>query len=277
MTFIYFHSFFIEIGFASITPKQDSSFQYYSNILPQTNNDGSHGTCGEPNVETTSTSKPKKFFKSRNSVPDTEKVHPIDSQMAATSTHIPIDTAPIHSIASTTKKLSLKINKKQSGKPKAIKMPKPEKVIEVKPEKPSKKKKKPTKSEEKGIKQIEQTKPTRVLSRARKAVDYAEQNSRSPTPKTKSNQLNDATTTTTTAAATTTSDTTPLTHYPMQFIENSPQNEFQDNQNIIASSSPSKNSATEHPPIVLRISKVSLYKNRSFVFFLCAEIAFQLK
>lgn len=233
------------LGFASITPKQDASFQYYSNILPHANADGAQGNC-ETSTEAAAAPKPKKFFKSRNSVPDAEQVLALESQLATTSGSAAVEAAPAPPAAD---KISLKISRKQSRKgdaakkAKAPKAPKPEKVVEEKPEKSTKKKKK-TKAEEKPVKTIEQAKPTRVLSRTRKAVDYAEQNSRSPTPKSKPNQASDAT-------------PAPLTHYPTQFEDGQQQADVFDNQNAVASS-PSKNSAAEHPPIVLRISKVSV-------------------
>lgn len=240
-------------GFASITPKQDSSFQYYSNILPQ-------NESAQPSFEATpepvAAPKPKKFFKSRNSVPDAEQIVAIETQIAATSTTLIDDqaTAAFHSQPHATQdKIHTKSSKKQSKKgesTKKVRTPKPPKVqpeLAAKPEKLPKKKKKP-KTDEKPVKQIEQKKPTRVLSRTRKNVDYAERSSRSPSPTSKLRIQ---------SAAAPSSSAFPQCPQMPTFSGDAPQPFDQQHDQHGVASSPSKSMAGDHPPIVLRISKVS--------------------
>lgn len=101
--------------------------------------------------------KPKKFFKSRNIVPATGNLTP------------PTQVDPIQQNA--VPKISLKVNKKLPNTSDEIRKTKVEKA--VKPKKIKKQKDETKMSVEK---------PTRFLSRTRKAVNYMEDRSRSPTP-----------------------------------------------------------------------------------------------
>lgn len=205
--------------------------------MPQSSNDRMLNSFeSSPEAAATAAPKPKKFFKSRNSVPDTEQAQAIESQIAASTPgpaiNDPTSMTPtsVEAERPATEKLSMKINKRQlkktegqPKKPKAMKATKVEKEPPV--EKSPKVKKKNSK-----VENVDQVKPTRVLSRARKTVDYAERNSRSPSPKSRA------------ALA-------------VQPTEIASPNHVEMSREI--DSSPSKNSNTEHPPIVLRISKVS--------------------
>lgn len=162
-------------GFPSFSPKQDGS-----NISPHSSD---NQTTSKPSIDLP---KPKKFFKSRNIAPD------FNSQQFAFSEYQQ-QKSPI---IPATPKLSLKIKlknddtkksksekiKKEKSKDKTKEKEKSkEKVKEKLKEKVKEKvKKKPKLKEEKKLKNEEA--PTRVLSRARKSVNYYEDNSRSQTP-----------------------------------------------------------------------------------------------
>lgn len=259
-------------GFASFSPTQDGSFQY-PNLAPETKLEGSH------TADVTVVPKPKKFFKSRNSVVDTELVS------VAALAETPVAVTALQANASavtlatnieqplpTTSKLSIKISKKSAnGAPKKRKAekaapitPKPEKVAKAeKPPRPEKvaKVKKRTKAEDKPAKPVPDVKPTRILSRTRKAVNYSEDKSRSPSPK---------------SSGVVAAPSLPV-HVPSApcDLETSPIHQAQFNSDgepftpiesqavnplYAVASSPSigKNVAVDHPPIVLRISKVNM-------------------
>lgn len=142
-------------------------------------------------------------------------------------------------------------NTKLIQKQKFQKLVKPEK--QIKPEKASKALKKKSKIIEKASKVVEppKPKPTRILSRTRKTVNYSEEKSRSPSPKPHA------------SAAPQIINISPNQQPSANIIEceNNIPLESQskhltsDTNPIVAS--PTKNLAIEHPPIVLRISKVS--------------------
>lgn len=220
--------------------------------------------------------KPKKFFKSRNAIPEPE-IPPSQSLASASSSSsiynqqnalaflgAPSSDSTV-STASSTKNLKIKINKNQLGKGSFVRKPKAEKVKvekvkvekvkvekvkveKVKAEKPIKVKaikKKPAK-ESKPVKPPEQ--PTRILGRARKTINYSEDKSRSPTP-VRSRP----------AAANFTEPIVPAAAAPfpseLQSI-NAGNANIDEIRSQFTPGSPSKNA--DHPPIVLRISKVCL-------------------
>lgn len=169
------------------------------------------------------TPKPKKFFKSRNSAPETDLAI-INAAFTNANDHKQPATP------ATPNKVSAKVKKEQRKKEEKPKQ-KPEKP--EKPEKPAKAPKKKAKNEEKTAKK---EKPTRVLSRTRKAINYSEDKSRSaspvhvpPTEAAQSSQ--------------------PVASEPPPILDEAATN---------PSASPSKNLIGDHPPIVLRISKVSV-------------------
>lgn len=250
-------------GFASFSPKQET-FQY-SNISPRTSIDSQgHLTPASRSPDVAPVAKPKKFFKSRNAAPETDittasssSIHDQHNTMTFPG-GIPI----IPPINSADKKISIKINKKlldKPRKPKAEKVKvekvkvekvkvekvKVEKVKVVKPKAVKKKEKIDTKP----VKTPEQ--PTRVLGRARKTINYSEDRSRSPTPvrsRTAAVDFVDPIVA-----------STPIQHEPQSETDvsgNSGVEEPKDLQQkvLFSPESPSKNA--EHPPIVLRISKV---------------------
>lgn len=263
-------------GFASFSPNQDASFQYPNNT-PDAVIDGSQA------VDATVVPKPKKFFKSRNSVPDTD----LASVVALAETPIAITALPanasaatlanVHQPHPTTSKVSNKINKKNANS--ATKKTKSEKAIAAaataatanaeKPEKVEKqprpekkaKVKKRTKAEEKPNKVVAEVKPTRILSRTRKAVNYSEDKSRSPSPKRTAIAV-DAPLPVLLQSAQSDLETSPI--HQAQFNSNGEPFTPIESQiiNVIASPpSTSKNLVNEHPPIVLRISKVIQSQN----------------
>lgn len=163
----------------------------------------------------TPVAKPKKFFKSRNSVPDANAIVAAlsDSQMAAAVMGSPSNVASYYSSPNAIHQQQQlqyqqqqsvsypeKTRRKKKGesmkKVKAEKPPKPEKPQKIekppkaekppkveKPAKPPKPEKLPkaTKKKSKASeKAVETPKPTRVLSRTRKVVNYSEDQSRSP-------------------------------------------------------------------------------------------------
>lgn len=165
------------IGYASFSPKQDT---LNPNISPQS---GDGNVTPNAPVPVIDAPKPKKFFKSRNFVPDTTVLPPQPSLLPSA----PL--IPSHHVEKVPK-LNLKLNKKikidatdKSSVPKA----KADKIKteKVKSEKP--KTKKANKSKEKSVDKVTKVKntelPTRVLSRTRKTVNYSENRSRSASPR----------------------------------------------------------------------------------------------
>lgn len=164
--------------------------------------------------------KPKKFFKSRNIVPAT------DNHTA------PTNVDPIQKNA--VPKISLKVNKKIPNASDEIRKPKAEKTV-----KPKKVKK------QKDETKLSAEKPTRVLSRTRKAVNYIEDRSRSPTPggatfaNRVTEEMDELNTSDLKSSA---AETVPAVNDVIPTVDDSDM--------------ASKNVTHEHPPIVLRISKV---------------------
>lgn len=221
--------------------------------------------------------KPKKFFKSRNSVPDTD----VAGIAALAETPVAITALPANASAvatlanvhqqphSSTSKTSTKSNKKNAdgatrktkAEKAATKAEKAEKVEKpAQPEKKAKVKKR-SKAEEKPIKVVPEVKPTRVLSRTRKAVNYSEDKSRSPTP---TRQTIAAPVPPPLPLAHSDLETSPI-HQPQFNSDGEPFTpiESQAIQHLKVGASPpssSKTLATDHPPIVLRISKVIFAK-----------------
>lgn len=165
-----------------------------------------------------------------------------------------------------TKKKKEKLSKSEtsSKKPKAEKAPRPEKP--PKPQKPEKVPKNTKKSLKTVEKLVRPPKPTRVLSRARKIVNYSEEKSRSPTPSSQTKAARNETTPETDAV-----EVAAIIPVPSSEKPNPNQNEFfeTNNENTLKysndeqfqnspSGSPSKNPLGDHPPIVLRISKVGI-------------------
>lgn len=136
------------LGYSSFSPKQEQTHQ---NISLQS------GDTTTQLTQPPDAPKPKKFFKSRNIVPATGNLTP--------PTHVD----PIQQNA--VPKISLKVNKKLPNTSDEIRKPKAEKTV-----KPKKVKK------QKDETKLSVEKPTRFLSRTRKAVNYIEDRSRSPTP-----------------------------------------------------------------------------------------------
>lgn len=174
-------------------------------------------------AQPTNAPKPKKFFKSRNIVPATGNLTP------------PTQVEPIqHAVP----KISLKVNKKQPNASDEIRKTKAEKT--VKPKKVKKQKEESKLSVEK---------PTRVLSRTRKAVNYMEDRSRSPTPNYAgaiaggaglSNRITDEVDQSNVA--------------DLKSLSNENASTAND---VNPAGDDSRNVTHDHPPIVLRISKVS--------------------
>lgn len=165
-------------------------------------------------AESNSVPKPKKFFKSRNSVPDANTIVAAlsDSQMAAAVMGSPSSyySSPVAAyqqqqlqlqqqqqqqsnpgkpkrkkkVGDSPKKLKSEKAPKTEKPPKAEKLPKLEKLPKVekaaKPPKPEKLPKATKKKSKTNVKIVEALKPTRVLSRTRKVVNYSEDQSRSP-------------------------------------------------------------------------------------------------
>lgn len=142
----------------------------------------------------------------------------------------------------------------------AAKAEKPEKVEkQPRPEKKTKVKKRAPKVEEKPAKVVPEVKPTRVLSRTRKAVNYSEDKSRSPSPK----RLEVAGPTVLPPPLPSVQndlETSPIhqAHFNSDGEPFMPIESHAINHLMTAASPPStsKTLATDHPPIVLRISKV---------------------
>lgn len=228
---------FVLKGFASsFSPKQDSS---NVSILPQT----SDVHFAPKQVPISNAPKPKKFFKSRNVVPDTiPKIPTQDIQ----HNQLP---PSIQKIPKINKKL---IKNDEASAPRTktekIKIKKPPKVKEKTLEKPVK------------LQNVE--KPTRVLSRTRKTVNYSENKTPSPPPSatllTEPCPANEHNTTQPEEFQSNDGNHQPISHND-QFSEaiNSPKHQL-------------NNSKNDHPPIVLRISKVSF---SLFLFYFSVSVA----
>lgn len=148
-----------------------------------------------------------------------------------------------------------------SKKSKTEKLPKPESL--PRPQKPQKLEKVPktSKKHAKALEKIvEPSKPTRVLSRARRVVNYSEDKSRSPTPgqHAKANPTGVALN----------PIVNELTSSPIQNCEQTHLSQHEEPNDMkrvaddgnVSEDSPSKIPIGDHPPIVLRISKVSPIK-----------------
>lgn len=172
----------------------------------------------------------------------------------------------------TTSKIKIKINKKNANGTtrktktekvvtKVEKVPKAEKqpILEKKA-----KVKKRTKADEKPIKVVPEVKPTRVLSRTRKTVNYMEDRSRSPSPKRQAIPAPEQFPQPPLPPAQCDLETSPI-HQPQFNSDGEPLApiETQAIDHLKAAASPpstSKILPSEHPPIVLRISKVFIIK-----------------
>lgn len=165
--------------------------------------------------------KPKKFFKSRNIVPATGNLTP------------PTLVDPIQQ--NTVPKLSLKVNK---TKPPSASSDEVRKTKVEKPVKPKKVKK--PKEEVK----LSVEKPTRVLSRARKAVNYMEDGSRSPPLSIYEAAVEAART----SVSRVTDDADHATESRVNETTTADETPADEAKNV---------NVHDHPPIVLRISKVS--------------------
>lgn len=287
-------------GFASFSPNQDPSLQY-SQFSPKSLIDtGITNTVPQsPSNSNNTVAKPKKFFKSRNSVPDANAIVAAlsDSQIGSGVIGSPPSyySSPgavhqlhqqayqQHTVAfpeKTKRKKSVTKSGETPRKAKAEKPPKPEKPPKVekppKPEKPPKVEKpaKPAKAEKlpKATKKkakapeksLEPPKPTRVLSRTRKVVNYSEDQSRSPPRNAQTNHsksepiqepvTNDSVLSSMPATEIANNNLNTLTE------QNLPQSSqsYNDEQYAAAGDSPSKSAVPGPPPIVLRISKVSI-------------------
>lgn len=228
--------------------------------------------------------KPKKFFKSRNSVPDANALALSDSQSMGSPTYMgtPPNVANFYSNQQqhpqyyqqqqpqsvaypekTRRKRSTKTGEspkksKPEKPPKPPKPPKPEKPPKVeKPAKPPKVEKPPKVTKKKGKveKPSDTPKPTRVLSRTRKVVNYSEDQSRSPPRNAQTRQEPPSTETYANDVVTSSMPGAEIAND--NFYNSAEQNQpsYHDEQQLPhPGDSPSKNAG---PPIVLRISKVS--------------------
>lgn len=265
------------VGYASFSPNQPEQMGY-SQFSPKSLIESSQigSTAQSPNNNTAP--KPKKFFKSRNAEPDPSLLAAFsDPQVVASMTSpsyygnvsLPYQAQPMQFYHSEPGVAEPKASGKRKGKSddtskkpkaeKAPKPPKPPKVAKVKMEKPPKPEKVPKPVSKKKAKAPEKVvvdapKPTRILSRARKVVNYSEERSRSPPASTNRATVLHA-------------DDTHTENNEAQLANNSyepnAQNDLNaggyDGQTLNESGdSPSKNQAG--PPIVLRISKVSVIK-----------------
>lgn len=180
-------------GFASFSPNQDPSLQY-AQFSPKSLIEGAITNTVETPSHSNTVAKPKKFFKSRNSVPDANAIVAAlsDSQVAAAVIGSPSNVASYYSSATigthhqqqtsvhpysektrrkkTTKSVDSAKKSKAEKTAKAEKPPKPEKLPkpekQPKPEKPPKPEKIPkaVKKKSKAIeKTVETPKPTRVF------------------------------------------------------------------------------------------------------------------
>lgn len=169
------------------------------------------------------------------------------------------DNQPSTSLLKTKKKKKPLKSESSLKKSKAEKVPKPENLPKTqKPQKLEKVSKTSKKNAKALEKIVEPAKPTRVLSRARKVVNYSEDKSRSPTPgqHAKSNPTKIAPNPVENELL------TPLNFERKDFFQN---DEAKDMEKIVDDGNvsedlPSKLPVGDHPPIVLRISKVSMIK-----------------
>lgn len=274
------------LGFASFSPNQDPSLQY-SQFSPKSLIEGGITNTVQSPPETNTVAKPKKFFKSRNSVPDANALALSDSQSIGSPTYMgtPPSVANFYSNPAalqqqqhqyyqqqqqsvappekTRRKKSAKSSEspkksKPEKPPRPPKPPKPEKAPKIeKPVKPPKVTKKKGKVE----KPFDTPKPTRVLSRTRKVVNYSEDQSRSPPrnaaaakhePSIESYGIANDTVTTSVQEAEIANNNF---YNSAEQSQLEPSQSYNDDQQLpYPGDSPSKNAG---PPIVLRISKVS--------------------
>lgn len=255
------------IGYASFSPKQDA---VNPNISPQS---GDGNVTPNAPVPVIDAPKPKKFFKSRNFVPDTTVLPPQPSLPPSA----PV--IPSHHVEKVPK-LNLKLNKKikidaadKSSVPKT-KTDKT-KTEKVKLEKP--KTKKASKPKEKGVDKVSKVKstelPTRVLSRTRKTVNYSENRSRSPSPRmVQSPAIED------TDAPNETFDTSIESSNRLssvQDVDSASLHQVDEQKSHLTIDLPAQitseqpleitavvKTINDHPPIVLRISKVRLFNKK---------------
>lgn len=250
--------------------------------------------------------KPRKFFKSRNTVAVVDQLppppfvpSPNDHQSSSSSSSLhaspygggggggsplvvarspahastlPVVVLPAHKQAP---KIRLKINKKQLlSDTNAAALPAVATAKPAKLPKPAKVKKPPKPVKEKPVKPVKPAKPvaepTRKLSRARKTVNYSENRSRSPTPKRSVDEDSESLDTPMDGIEedTTASSSVPATHAIAVVPVNTPlvgePTECPASPSVAPSMSEEDESAEtsteipaiEHPPIVLRISKV---------------------
>lgn len=201
------------LGYSSFSPKQEQTHQNISLHSGDTQ-------TTQP-AQPTDAPKPKKFFKSRNVVPATGNVTPPTQIEPTQQNAVP--------------KISLKVNKKLLNPSDDIRKAKAEKSV-----KPKKVKK------QKDETKLSVEKPTRVLSRTRKAVNYMEDRSRSPTPN-YAGMIDDGT-----AAAAS------VANRVSEEVNQTNAADLKSSANEIASATGDVmlNITHDHPPIVLRISKV---------------------
>lgn len=245
-----------------------------------------------PSNSNNTVAKPKKFFKSRNSVPDANAIVVAlsDSQVIGSPSNVAsyyssptasvhhqhhYQQTPVHPYPEKTKrKKSTKSgdSPKKSKAEKSLKVEKPPKPDKApKPEKLPKppKSEKSQKSQKKKAKVIEKPvdtpKPTRVLSRTRKVVNYSEDQSHSPPRNAHTKVTTDELSTQSYVHndLVTSSSVQPPAEVANNLYEQSAQQSFQpayhDEQYQSGDGSPSKNSLGCGPPIKLRISKVSIF------------------
>lgn len=237
------------------------------NISPQS---GDGNVTPNAPVPVIDAPKPKKFFKSRNFVPDTTTLPPLPSLPPSTPF------IPSHHVEKVPK-LSLKINKKikidAADKPSPTKA-KSDKIKsdKVKSEKP--KTKKAIKSKEKCVDKVSKVKstelPTRVLSRTRKTVNYSENRSRSSSPRLVRSPTIEETSAPNESidncvnAADRLSSVADVDSSSLHRIDEQKVHLVIDLPVQLASEHPIEIAAVvktinEHPPIVLRISKVKIF------------------
>lgn len=195
------------LGYSSFSPKQEQTHQSIS----LQSGDSASQLAPPPDAP-----KPKKFFKSRNIVPATGNLTPPTQVESIQQNAVP--------------KISLKVNKKQPNASDEIRKTKAEKPVKAK------KVKKP-KDETK----LSVEKPTRVLSRTRKAVNYLEDRSCSPTPN----------------YAAVIEARGALANRVSDEVNPATNPKSSDNTAASDAADDTKNVTHDHPPIVLRISKVS--------------------
>lgn len=298
------------VGFASFSPNQDPSLQYAQFSPKSLIEGGITNTVQTP--ESNTVPKPKKFFKSRNSVPDANAVVAAlsDSQLAAAVMGSPslYYSNPVAAYQQQQQQLQLqqqqqpypdkpKRKKKSVDSPKktkAEKPPKAEKPLKaekppkvekppkaekppkvekaLKPPKPEKLPKASKKKSKANEKMTETPKPTRVLSRTRKVVNYSEDQSRSPPRNAQTQQITrdepivEQYTATNDLVTSSIHGADVANNFYNSTEQNLPQpsQPYHDEQQLQPGDSPSKHCG---PPIVLRISKVSIFLNLILISF----------